>query len=159
MEENRLGLTCPDLKTDIKINWEGYDETESPPEAAKGNIQTAMTLMGFGKPLVESSVPYNHAVKPKKKLRQAPCEKMVHLHCSENSFIMKMYKLRHLIRFQIPPIFDGRHLVVYAILAKDAHLPKVAEVTAVSPVGPLSLKVNLNEINSQESQLIHRYNS
>ena len=46
--------------------------------------------------------------------------------------------------------------MVYALLAKDAHLPKVAEVTAGSPVGPLSLKVNLNETNSEESQLIHR---
>ena len=61
----------------------------------------------------------NHAVKPEKELRQAPCDKMVHSYCSENSFILKMYKLRHLIRFQIHPIFDGRqHSVVYAILAK-----------------------------------------
>ena len=46
--------------------------------------------------------------------------------------------------------------MVYAILAKDAHLPKAAKVTTMSPVGPLSLNVNLNQINSGESQLIHR---
>jgi hypothetical protein len=56
---------------------------------------------------------------------------------------------------QIPPVFDGKHFIVYALLADDAHQPKWAEVIAASPVGPLSLKVHLNEQNSEEGQLVH----
>ncbi len=52
-------------------------------------------------------------------------------------------------------MFDGKHLIVYALLTEDAHVPKWAEVIAKSPVGPLTLKVHLNESNSEEGQLIH----
>ena len=41
------------------------------------NIQTVKTLMGFGKPLVQSSVTENQAVEPENRFRQAPCDKMV----------------------------------------------------------------------------------
>ena len=56
---------------------------------------------------------------------------------------------------QVPAVFDGKHLIVYALLAEDAHVPQWAEVIAVSPMGPLTLKVHLNESNSEESQMIH----
>ena len=127
--------------------------------AAKYNIQNEMTLKGYVKPLDEY-VADNQAVRPEQILRQVPCDAMVHFFyfflVLKICLLRKWYKLGHLIRFQIPPIYDGKHLVVYAILAKDAYLPKMAEVTAVSAVGPLSFKVNLNEINSEESKLIHR---
>lgn len=57
---------------------------------------------------------------------------------------------------KIPPVFDGRHLVVYALLPENTHLPKWGKVIAESPAGPLSLKVTLNEENSLEGQLVHR---
>ncbi|XP_046436816.1 von Willebrand factor A domain-containing protein 5A-like [Daphnia pulex] len=116
--------------TDIKINWEGYDETEQSTTPAQP-VQTEKTLMGYGKPLVDPEASVPPTEKPEMKLRQAPCDKM------------------------IPPVFDGKHFIVYALLADDAHQPKWAEVIAASPVGPLSLKVHLNEQNSEEGQLVH----
>jgi hypothetical protein len=86
-----------------------------------------MNLMGYGKPAVPSE-------KPEMKLRQAPCDKLVG---------PKFFTL-------FPPVFDSRHLIVYAVLEDDAHQPKWAEVITVSPVSPLSLKIHLNEQNSED---------
>lgn len=67
-----------DWWTDIKIKWEGYDEEEQSPPA-NVPVQTEMTLMGYGKPLAQpvAETPPENAEKPEKKLRQAPCDKMV----------------------------------------------------------------------------------
>lgn len=67
------------LKTDIKIKWEGYDDTGQSPVHVNVPVQTEKTLMGYGKPLDEpmKTVPD----KPEKKLRQAPCDAMVNLLC------------------------------------------------------------------------------
>lgn len=115
--------------TDIKIKWEGYDDTGQSPVHVNVPVQTEKTLMGYGKPLDEPMKTVSD--KPEKKLRQAPCDAM------------------------IPPVFDGKHLIVYALLARDAHVPKWAEIIASSPIGPLSLKISLNEQNPEEGKLIH----
>ncbi|KAI9556533.1 hypothetical protein GHT06_016323 [Daphnia sinensis] len=118
--------------TDIKIKWEGHDETEPKSNAvASGPIQTEKTLMGYGKPLEADPATAVSVETPEKKFRQAPCNSM------------------------IPAVFDGRHLIVYALLAEDAHLPKWAEVVAVSPDGPLTLKINLTDSNMEQGQIIH----
>ncbi|EFX83005.1 hypothetical protein DAPPUDRAFT_302138 [Daphnia pulex] len=116
--------------SDIKIIWDGHEETGQMFATAKAvPVQTEKTLMGYGKPL-ESMTPVP-TEKPQLKFRQAPTADMV------------------------PAVFDGKHLIVYALLTEDAHVPKWAEVIAKSPVGPLTLKVHLDESNSDEGQLIH----
>ncbi|KAI9555319.1 hypothetical protein GHT06_017833 [Daphnia sinensis] len=115
--------------TDIKIKWEGYDDIGRPLVHVNVPVQTEKTLMGYDKPLDEPmKTVYD---KPEMKLRQAPCDAM------------------------IPPVFDGRHFIVYALLARDAHVPRWAEISASSPIGPLFLKIPLNEQNAEEGQFIH----
>lgn len=53
-------------------------------------------------------------------------------------------------------MFDGRHSVVYALLKEGACVPKWAEITAQSPDGPLSLRVDLDANNLETGQLIER---
>lgn len=118
--------------TDIKIKWEGHGETEQQSDAVTSRpVQTEKTLMGYGKPLNADPATEACVETPEKKFRQAPCNSM------------------------IPAVFDGRHLIVYALLAEDAHLPKWAEVVAVSPDGPLTLKINLVDSNLEQGQIIH----
>nr|CAH0110060.1 unnamed protein product [Daphnia galeata] len=117
--------------SDIQIKWDGHDENKrkrKSPTADDQPVQTEKTLMGYGKPLESAT---SSVEKPQIKFRQAPSADLV------------------------PAVFDGKHLIVYALLAEDAHVPQWAEVIAVSPVGPLTLKVHLNESNSEESQMIH----
>ena len=58
---------------------------------------------------------------------------------------------------QCPPVFDSKHLVTYALLlADDSALPDSVTLTATTPVGPLSIKLTLNQSNFAEGQLIHR---
>ncbi|XP_046436817.1 von Willebrand factor A domain-containing protein 5A-like [Daphnia pulex] len=117
--------------TDIRINWQGYDETEQLSPPFNPPIQTEKTLMGYGKSR-EKPVTPAISENPEMKLRQAPSDKM------------------------IPPVFDGRHFIVYALIAQGAHIPEWVEVVASAPVGPLLLKVNRTKPNFEESQLIHR---
>ncbi|XP_057373545.1 von Willebrand factor A domain-containing protein 5A-like [Daphnia carinata] len=117
--------------TDIKVKWEGHDETEQSHAVASRPVQTEKTLMGYGKPLEADPATTVCVETPEKKFRQAPCNSM------------------------IPAVFDGRHLIVYALLAEDAQLPKWAEVVAVSPDGPLTLKINVTASNLEQGQIIH----
>lgn len=59
--------------TDIKIKWEGYDDTNKDGDVA---VQIEKSLIGFGKPLPESQ-PEAAADPPVKTFRQAPCDAMV----------------------------------------------------------------------------------
>lgn len=47
--------------------------------------------------------------------------------------------------------------MIYAVLSEDAHTPLWANVIANTPDGPLTLKIQLNNENSLDGQLIHRY--
>lgn len=144
----RLIMKMATQKIEIKIKWEGYDETEQ--STADVPVQTEKTLMGYGKPVDEPLATVTE--KLEMKLRQAPCDSMV-VSLRRNPMY---FDNNTILSAQIPPVFDGRHLIVYALLALDAHIPKWADIIAVSPVGPLSLKIQLSEQNSEEGQLVHR---
>ena len=57
--------------------------------------------------------------------------------------------------FQIPPVFNEKHLVVYALIAQNAHVPNWVEVIIASPVGPLSFKV-FPSSTATEGTVVHR---
>ena len=61
-------------------------------------------------------------------------------------------------KFQIPPVFNGKHLSVYALLQEGVHVPETATLVADSSDGlTLSIKVDLNAFQSENDLLIHRY--
>jgi hypothetical protein len=93
------------------------------------------------------------------KLRQAPSDKMVcyaAIPRKRGEKIWIFWRNRFSTSYKIPPVFDGRHFIVYALIAQGAHIPEWVEVVGSAPVGPLLLKVNRTKPNFEESQLIHR---
>ena len=54
-----------------------------------------------------------------------------------------------------PPVFDGHHLVVYAMLNDNAQIPETVTLIASSPVGPLSVKLQVN-VKDETDEMIHR---
>ena len=57
----------------------------------------------------------------------------------------------------MPPVFDGRHLVVYALLKEGTHMPQSVKLVADSPAGPLSVQVHLsNPTDVEQGLLLHR---
>ena len=89
------------------------------------------------------------------KFLQAPCaEWVLCLICRVFSILNHLYK----INFQIPPVFNGKHLSVYALLQEGVHVPETATLVADSSDGlTLSIKVDLNAFQSENDLLIHRY--
>jgi len=100
-----------------------------------------MTLLGYGKPMEP---------KPIKNLRQAPSK----VSNSIKKFVQ--FNEFNCVFLQCPPVFDGKHLVVYALLPSGSALPTSATLRATSPVGPLTVKLPLDQSQYESGRLIHR---
>lgn len=106
---------------DVQITWDGLSLQKDETETSSPVlVNKEKTLMGYGKPL-EGDKPMKVA-EGVKKYQQAP-EK-------------------------IPPVFDGLQSLIFGIFNDVSSKPTAALITAESPDGPLSIKIEviINEV-------------
>lgn len=62
--------------------------------------------------------------------------------------------------FQIPPVFDGQHLVVYGVLKRGStreELPHCVVLHGRTGSQPLSMEIPFDQSNCAAGKLLHRY--
>ena len=114
---------------EVEVLWTGVAEDRNAAEQKQEpELETKPTLLGYMKP--KPPRPMEATEKKLSRFSQAPA--------------------------QIPPIYDGTRLLVYKLFHPESGVPKSVKITALTPDGPLSVEIPIEEKSYLNGDFVHQ---
>ncbi len=110
---NQLKNALQPSLTDIELKWEGLSSDDTVDQQPTPVLNKTKTLLGYNKPIESDDIVPTPS---HPKIRQSPK--------------------------RIPPVYDGSQLLVFGLFRND-ECPKSVLITAQSPDGPLTVRVEV----------------